>query len=154
VIFNAATVDIDLDAEIQVAINVDNDNSMHKCRTVTVRNLPSEGNRPPIAAAHAETEGVNAGDQVRFYDDSTDPDGDDNILEWAWDFSYDDSDVFQSESEFQEPSHVYLDVGTRLVQLQVTDSEDLADFLERWRREYNQIRPHFAGRSSSSLFFR
>ncbi len=60
-------------------------------------------NQPPIAAAHADPDDLLIDQEVNFFDDSTDPDGPADIINWEWDFSFDPGDGFQVESEEQNP---------------------------------------------------
>jgi PKD repeat protein len=98
----------------------------------------------PVAAAHASQVAITQGESVQFTDDSVDSDG--TIVKWEWDFSYDASEGFKTESEEREPAHVFPDAGVFAVQLRVTDSSGLSDMLDepiqitvesaRWGRDW------------------
>jgi PKD repeat protein len=70
-------------------------------------------NQPPIAefAAPACTEGL----ACTFTDTSTDPDGDETIASWAWDFGD------GGTSDLQNPSHTFSSSGTYEVVLLIAD---------------------------------
>jgi len=71
-------------------------------------------NQPPIAefVAPACTEGL----ACTFTDSSTDPDGDETIASWAWDFGD------AGTSDLQNPSHIFSPGGPHDVTLTVTDA--------------------------------
>jgi len=87
-------------------------------------------NQPPVAAAHAEPANPLANQQVNFYDDSTDPDGADDITKWEWDFSYDIIEGFNPGTEVQNPIVQFPDPGTYQVMLRVTDTIAHSDMLD------------------------
>jgi len=91
--------------------------------TVTYVNLP------PVAAAHYAPNQPESGQPVQFFDDSTDPDGLADIIQWQWDFSYSVYDGFNIESEDQEPQHVYT-TGVYDAILRVKDTADHEDWLD------------------------
>ncbi|MCU0859924.1 MAG: PKD domain-containing protein, partial [Thermoplasmata archaeon] len=89
---------------------------------VTVTEVPSGENEPPVADAGDDIEAV-AGDTVDFDgSDSTDSDG--TIVEWVWTFEYDgETETLEGETaefQFDEP-------GTYTVTLTVTDSDGDTD---------------------------
>ncbi|MCX6646696.1 MAG: hypothetical protein NTY09_10105, partial [bacterium] len=86
--------------------------------------------KAPIAAAHVDGNEIAAGDYLRFFDDSTDPDGDDDIVLWEWDFSFDPDNGFNIESTEIEPLIEFSQIGNFNIQLRVTDSTGLADMLD------------------------
>jgi PKD repeat protein len=73
----------------------------------------TDENQPPVAefAAAACTEGV----ACTFTDSSTDPDGDETIASWDWDFGD------GGTSDLQDPSHTFSNAGTYEVVLLVAD---------------------------------
>jgi len=87
-------------------------------------------NKPPVAFAHASNLSVVVDEIVEFFDDSVDPDGPEDIDRWAWDFSYDEVDGFQTDSEDQNPTHSYSEPGSYLVYLDVWDTADNTDRLD------------------------
>lgn len=89
-------------------------------------------NEPPVAAAqtHPSPAVIHPGEAVAFSDESTDPDGSGDIAKREWDFSFEEGDGFQSESEEEAPWHVYLEQGDYEVQLRVTDSCGQVDLLD------------------------
>jgi len=77
-----------------------------------------EENHPPIADFYWNPESPKVGEKVQFFDDSTDPDGD-NIISWHWDFG--DNSI----SDKKNPTHYYNEtpsLGYYVVTLTVTDS--------------------------------
>ncbi|MCK4719899.1 hypothetical protein KAU08_04535, partial [bacterium] len=70
------------------------------------------------------------GVEIQFFDDSTDPNGNDDIIQWEWDFSYNPNDGFQFEDGVKDPVRVYEAAGNFLVQLRVIDSGGLSDMLD------------------------
>ncbi len=97
---------------------------------LTVGEFVVQVNEPPVAAAHADAYSPNPGQTVSFFDDSTDPDGNEDIIEWEWDFSFDPIDGFMVGSEEQNPQIAYPTEGTYKVQLRVTDTDDNSDMLD------------------------
>jgi len=87
-------------------------------------------NVPPIAAAHADTYFTKIAEVIHFYDDSSDPDGYDDIVKWEWDFSFNGLDGFQVDATEPDPDHAYMEDGFYLVQLKVTDSVGNTDTLD------------------------
>ena len=98
--------------------------------TLTVAPYVTPENQPPVAAAHADPTNPLPNEIVHFYDDSTDPDGADDIIKWEWDFSFDPVDGFQPGSEEQNPTVQYPNPGIYKVQLRVTDSAFHTDMLD------------------------
>jgi len=93
-------------------------------------NVSETPNLPPVAAAHADVYEIQPGEYVQFTDDSTDPDGVEDIVKWEWDFDYSDYPGFIAESEEQNPLHQFLEPYYQQVQLRVTDTEGHIDLLE------------------------
>ncbi len=89
---------------------------------VTVTEVPSGENEPPVADAGDDIEAV-AGDTVDF-DGSGSTDSDGTIVEWVWTFEYDgETQTLEGETaefQFDEP-------GTYTVTLTVTDSDGDTD---------------------------
>ncbi len=90
--------------------------------------IPQE-NLPPTAAAHAAEYEVMLGETVYLFDDSTDPDGPDDIIGWEWDVSYNPVDGFIPGFFQQNPEVDYTETGVYKVQLRVTDTADHQDML-------------------------
>lgn len=97
---------------------------------VTVAEFSVQANNPPIAAAHADSYTPDPGQTVSFFDDSTDPDGNEDIIKWEWDFSYDPVDGFMIGSVLKNPEVEYTSEGIYMVQLRVTDSHGNSDTLD------------------------
>jgi len=107
--------------------------------TVTGANTPEviqsreitviDTNQMPRASAHSDKTRIGHGQSVQFFDDSTDPEGDDDIVKWEWDFSYCDDDGFCCECDECEPLHCFDDPGIYGVQLRVTDRSGITDTL-------------------------
>ncbi len=133
-LFTAPEVDTATWIVLRVVVNSDNDGPVVRSEDILIVDSgdPDDGedNDPPVAGAHASTTFVEPGIQIQFYDDSTDPDGEDDIVKWEWDFSYDPDVGFQIESEEQEPLHVYEEEGIYFVQLRVEDAGGLSDMLD------------------------
>jgi len=90
--------------------------------------VPHGGSR--VAAAHADKTHLSPGEEVCFYDDSTDPDGSSDIVKREWDFSYVLPEGFKPESEDANPCTTYSTPGTYYVQLRVTDQAGNSDMLD------------------------
>ncbi len=89
-----------------------------------------DSNQPPEAKAHCDKPKIGDGQYVQFFNDSTDNNGDTDIYNYEWDFSYNISDGFQSDSLDRDPSHQYIYAGTYAVQLRVTDYAGHTDMLD------------------------
>ncbi|MCK4720630.1 hypothetical protein KAU08_08220, partial [bacterium] len=87
-------------------------------------------NHPPTAGAYVSTVEVEPGVEIQFFDDSTDPNGNDDIIQWEWDFSYNPNDGFQFEDGVKDPIRVYSGEGNYMVLLRVTDKGGLSDMLD------------------------
>jgi len=89
-----------------------------------------EGNISPVAQASFEYTGSYDGFEVNFENTSYDPNPNDEITRYEWDFSYDELDGFIQESEEVEPSIFLADLGTYQFQLRVTDTHGATGMLE------------------------
>jgi PKD repeat protein len=87
-------------------------------------------NQAPHAAASCDAARIGHGNQVQFYDESTDPQGGNDIVKWEWDFNYDGNVGFVPESELREPRHQFDNPGTFRVQLRITDKSGTTDLLD------------------------
>ena len=92
--------------------------------------IPLGSSPDPVAAAHADNSEVLVGEDVCFFDESTDPDGVSDIVKHEWDFSYEESDGFITESQAINPCHHYDSPAIYAVQLKVTDSDGHDDMLD------------------------
>ncbi len=126
--FTAGYFEADTPAEIVVTVT--SAACEPEVRFVTIRIVDVTSDNPPLAAAHADPTELDAGGKVQFYDDSTDPDGNTDIVKWEWDFSYDAVAGFNTESQDREPIVQFAEPGTFSVQLRVTDSGGLRDTLD------------------------
>jgi len=124
--FHAGAVESNTEIRIRVTIRSPHDGPYLLGKVVEI----IDTSRTPVAAAHADKSSVQIGEPVQFFDDSTDPDGPDDIMLREWDFSYDEVEGFQAESVEANPTHIYTDAGTYLVQLRVTDKSALSDVLD------------------------
>lgn len=97
---------------------------------LTVAEFQIQGNEPPTAAASADNYEPAVNQLVQFTDESTDPDGYEDILYWEWDFSYNPVDGFNPGAFDPNPQIQYPLAGVYKVQLRVTDSDDNFDFLD------------------------
>ncbi|HEX9744566.1 MAG TPA: PKD domain-containing protein [bacterium] len=106
------------------------DLSAYQVISLEVGDTVVTNNLPPIAAAHADKSVVMPEEVVMLFDDSTDPDGNDDIIQWEWDFSFDPVDGFNPGDTQQNTQISYTNPGTYKVQLRVTDSESHVDLLD------------------------
>lgn len=72
--FTASTVASDISAKLEVWVASDHASPVVRSRQIEIKNVATV-NHAPVAAAHADPTEVDAGGEVQFYDDSTDPDG-------------------------------------------------------------------------------
>ena len=77
----------------------------------------STNQQPEADFSYSPTE-IQAGDQISFSDQSTDPDG---TIE-SWDWRFDDGET----SSLQDPVHTYSEPGEYEVRLEVTDNDGLS----------------------------
>ncbi len=94
-------------------------------RDVTI----TDTNQLPNAAASADKTRIGHGESVQFTNESTDPEGDDDIILFEWDFSYVEDDGFFSDSEDRDPRQLYEVPGIYNVQLRITDRSNVTDML-------------------------
>ncbi|MCX6646707.1 MAG: PKD domain-containing protein [bacterium] len=87
-------------------------------------------NQAPHAVASSDVDRIGHGQVVQFYDESTDPEGDTDIVKWEWDFNYDGNTGFNGLIESREPRHQFGNPGTFRVQLRVTDKSGITDLLD------------------------
>jgi PKD repeat protein len=78
-------------------------------------------NRPPQASFTFSPTSPAAGDTVQFTDKSSDPDGDETIISWNWNFGD------GTTSAVRNPTHEYAKAGTYTVSLTVADNEGLTN---------------------------
>ena len=127
VTFTATRVSADLPARIEVVLTSPDSNPVVRIVDVTILDVQTS---PPVAAAHAEAPDARPGFPVQFFNDSTDPNGDEEIIRWSWDFSYDPVDGFNIESTEINPIHEFAEEGLHQVQLRVTDLHGSSDMLD------------------------
>jgi PKD repeat protein len=76
-------------------------------------------NLPPTADFSASTTSARIGDEIRFTDGSSDPEG--KPLQYDWDFGD------GSSSGERSPAHEFGEAGTFMVELTVTDDDEASD---------------------------
>ena len=109
---NAGNYDVSL-------VVIDNQGSSGTSSTTVT--IESQQNRPPAAIIDGQTNG-NAGNLIQFNGiKSSDPDSEDKIVSYAWDF--DDG----ANGTGQYANHTYSKSGTYAVRLTVTDSKGATD---------------------------
>ena len=92
-----------------------------------------EVNGPPVAAGHADSYGITSGQQITFYSDATDPDGNGPINGdgYLWDL---DGDPETGTDGYEEVGpivvHQYYSPGTINIRHKVVDSKGLEDELD------------------------
>jgi hypothetical protein len=134
--YTAPEVDSDFEIVISVVVNSDYDGPVVRSMDVAVKNIPEPPddaqpiNHPPSAGVYSSLTVVNPDVEVQFFDDSTDPDGIDDIVLWEWDFSYDPDDGFQVDSTEKDPVQAWSMEGVYLVQHRVKDSGGFSDLLD------------------------
>jgi len=72
-------------------------------------------NHAPVAAFSASSDRVSVGTAIGFTDQSSDPDGNNDLAQWRWEFG--DGTL----SEQRSPQHAYVAAGEFTVRLTVTD---------------------------------
>ncbi len=122
---------IGADTEITIRVVVNSDNGGPEIRSMDVLlQLYQPEPEPPVASAYIWLPRLTPGSMVQFYNDSTDPDGNNDIVLNEWDFSFDPVQGFTVENVNQDPGKIYQSDGTYLIQLRVTDSSGLSDMLD------------------------
>jgi len=94
---------------VTLTVEDDDGNTDTVTKSVTVENLP------PTAEFAASTTTAETDEEIRFTDDSEDPE--DHQLSYSWDFGD------GSDSDASSPSYSYDEDGTYTVELTVTDDE-------------------------------
>jgi len=126
VTFHANECTVNTDVVITVTIT-----AYKAVPTILTRDVKiMDTNQAPVATAHADVYRIGDGQMVQFTDDSTDPEGDDDIIQWEWDFDYDADDGFSTDSILKEPRQEFNIPGTFQVQLRVTDTSSIVDLLD------------------------
>ncbi len=124
--FHADEVTVNTDISIKVTVTGWKADPVIVERDVTILDT----NQAPVAAAHCDKSRIGNGQEIRFFDDTTDPEGSGDIVKWEWDFDYDGNAGFHSESEEREPIHRFDTPGDYRVQLRVTDTSGISDMLD------------------------
>ncbi len=96
-------------------------------RDVTI----TDTNQLPNATASVDKTRIGHGESVQFSNESTDPEGDDDIILHEWDFSYVESEGFICDSEDRDPWKQFNEPGIYNVQLRITDRSNMKDMLEQ-----------------------
>lgn len=130
--FKANAVNNDTSIEIQVVVTPQNGSPTLSKREIIIKDNPTGevSNQAPIAAGLADPPSIQPGGFIQFRDGSVDPDKNDSIVKWEWDFSYDPLDGFKTENEAREPYIQYAEEGIYLVQLRITDSNGATDMFD------------------------
>ncbi|HIC95607.1 TPA: PKD domain-containing protein, partial [Candidatus Bipolaricaulota bacterium] len=92
-------------------------------------------NRPPRADFTFSPASPTLADTIQFTDRSTDPDGDETLSSWSWDFG--DGET----STERNPTHTYAKAGTYTVKLKVTDNEGASDTVSKEITVIGEERP-------------
>lgn len=87
-------------------------------------------NKPPVAGASSTNYQPANGENFVLMDESTDPDGNDDIVLYEWDFSYNEAEGFHAEGYEKNQIYAYPAAGTYLVQHRVRDAAGLMDMLD------------------------
>jgi len=103
---------------VELMVIDDNDLSDSVDKEITVEELED-----PIAKFDFYPQEPVEDEIVEFTDHSTETDGE--ILEWSWDFGD------GTTSEEQNPIHAYAEYGIYIVELTVTDENDLSDSIDK-----------------------
>jgi len=127
--FTASLSAVNTEAVIIALLHRDDFDPVIKNKSIYI-GAPGTIDHSPTAKASVGNYINHPGDFVYFYDKSTDPDGNDDIVKWEWDFTYDESDGFQAETTVRNPVIPVNDIGTYTVQLRVTDSQGNSDLLD------------------------
>ena len=123
--FHANEVTSDTDASIMVSVGSPYITPQVTSRDVTI----IDTNQMPRASASADETEIGHGQTVQFHNESTDPEGDDDIVKCEWDFSYDEDDGFTCDCEENDPRQQFDDPGVYSVQMRVTDTSSITDML-------------------------
>lgn len=81
--------------------------------------------RPPVPEIHVASDFLHSQVVIQFVDNSSDPNYEDEIVKWEWDFSYNKQDGFNIESTQRNPRHKFGQPGNHYIMLRVTDSSGL-----------------------------
>ncbi len=127
VTFNPAEVTIDTTATIKVMLTANPLGPWMISKEIAILDT----NQMPRAVASSDKDNIGHGQSVQFFDESTDPEGDTDIVKWEWDFSFDDIDGFNCDVEEKNPLHMFPDPGNYNVQLQITDRSNVTDLLQQ-----------------------
>jgi hypothetical protein len=118
--------------EIMLTVLISSTEYLDYSRSIKISLVESQAN-PPIADGVMLSTEPYLLDCVEFEDRSTDPDGPDEIANIEWDFEYHWHNYFMSSPSIfpqtRNPCYQYSTIGRKRVQLRVTDSSGLADFL-------------------------
>ncbi len=131
VIFTASEVWEDTPIDLRVVVTSDHSGPVIREFSIVILNSTEGVQEAPVAAAHSDMTVINPGMTVEFCDDSTDPNGSEDIVKREWDFDYKTVDGFTVDSEEIQPSYIYQELGTFFVQLRVTDISGLSDLLDQ-----------------------
>jgi len=123
--FQPDEVTVDSVVTITVTVTGANTPAIIESREITV----TDTNQMPHAAAQVDKPRIGHGQTVQFFNESTDPEGDTDIVKCEWDFSFDEDDGFCCECEDVNPRHQFDDPGIFQVQLRITDHSNLTDTL-------------------------
>jgi len=124
--FHANEVTVNTTVDISVSVTGFKAEPELVTRAITI----VDTNQAPVAAAHSDKSRIGNGQEVRFFDDTTDPEGGGDIIKWEWDFDFDGNAGFHSDSEEREPIHRFDTAGDYRVQLRVTDTSGISDMLD------------------------
>ena len=122
------TYELTGDCEVELTLLVETTKLGTVVQSIDINVVDS--NEPPEAQADCDKPKIGDGQYVQLTDESTDPDGNLDIYNWEWDFSYDPFDGFNTDTVEQNPNQQFPDVGMFDVQLRVTDSAGHMDMLD------------------------
>ncbi len=106
------------------------DLTAYKVIILTVAEFVPQDNLPPTAGASVDNANPQAHQLINFTDESTDPDGIQDIVLYEWDFDYNILDGFDPAPPVEDPSIQYPDPGTYYVHHRVEDTEGHFDFID------------------------
>jgi PKD repeat protein len=124
--FHANECVVNTNAKIRVSVTASESDTEVSELEITIMDT----NQAPVAAASSDIDRIGNGQTIQFYDESTDPEGNDDIIKWEWDFNYDGNAGFNTDSESREPRHQFDNPGTFRIQLRVTDKSGITDMLD------------------------